>query len=111
MQKLKQVFFFTDSSGKCPIKLWLNNLDVQSRSRILNRITRLEYGAYGDYKHLKEGLFELRFFFGKGYRVYYTERDNKIIILLNGGDKDSQPKDIKLAYSLYKDYLAQDNKK
>jgi putative addiction module killer protein len=105
MQKTKTVYLYTDSKGKCPIKLWLDRLDNITKARIRNRITRLEYGAYGDFKPIKEKIFELRFFFGKGYRIYFYEEDNKIILLLNGGHKDSQGKDIKIARSLLTEYL------
>lgn len=105
MNKLKEVYFYTDRNDKCRIKTWLNELNIETRSRILNRITRLEYGHYGDYKHIEGKIFELRFFFGKGYRVYFTEKDSKIILLLNGGDKDSQQRDIKIAKSLVSEHL------
>jgi putative addiction module killer protein len=105
MRKQKEVLFYTDSHSKCHIKSWLEDLDLQTKARILNRISRLEYGAYGDYKLIDNKLFELRCFFGKGYRVYFTEENNKIIILLNAGDKDSQQKDIKKARELLKQYL------
>ena len=105
MHKIKEVYFYTDRNNKSLVKIWLNKLDIQARSRILNRITRLEYGHYGDYKHIDGRIFELRFFFGKGYRIYFTEKDDKIILLLNGGDKDSQRNDIELAKSLLNEYL------
>ena len=60
----------------------------------------IEYSAYGDYKRLESKLFELRFFFAKGYSIYFTEQNNKIILLLNAGDKSSQSKDIKQAKEL-----------
>jgi putative addiction module killer protein len=68
-------------------------------------MSRLEYGVYGDFKHIGSGVYELRFFFGGGYRVYFTEESNKIIIVLNGGDKDSQQKDVKKAQELLREYL------
>jgi putative addiction module killer protein len=105
MHKSKEIYFYADNNGKCLVKLWLNKLEVQTRSRILNRIMRLEHGHYGDFKHIEGGIFELRFFFGKGYRVYFIEDGEKIILLLNAGDKDSQQRDIKLAKSLLNNYL------
>lgn len=105
MQKTKEVYFYTDINNKCHIKVWLDKLDTQNRARILNRITRLEYGAYGDCKHIAGRISELRFFFGKGYRIYFIEDGDKLILLLNGGDKDSQQKDIKLAQNILNEYL------
>jgi putative addiction module killer protein len=95
MDKKKEVLFYITKDGKCPIKNWLKKLDLKSRGRINVRLQRLEYGAYGDYKQISSNLYELRFFFGSGYRVYFTEKNNNIVLLLSGGDKDSQKKDIK----------------
>lgn len=61
------------------------------------RFDRLKDGNFGDYKQLDEYLYELRFNFGSGYRVYYTLENNVIVLLINGGDKKSQVKDIKMA--------------
>ena len=105
MNKIKEVYFYTDLNKKCPLSDWLSKLDCNTRARIHNRITRLEYGAYGDYKNIEGKIYELRFFFGKGYRIYFTEENNTIILLLNGGDKDSQSKDIKKAKHLLNEYI------
>ena len=64
------------------------------------RFDRLKDGNFGDYKQLDEYLYELRFNFGSGYRVYYTFEDNTIVLLINGGDKKSQTKDIKKAQDI-----------
>ena len=86
------------SNGKAPIIEWLNSLDSITRKRINQRILRIEDGNFGDYKKLSENISELRFSFGKGYRIYYTEENNKIILLINGGDKSKQSKDIEKAH-------------
>ena len=86
------------SNGKAPIIEWLNSLDSITRKRINQRILRIEDGNFGDYKKLSEDISELRFSFGKGYRIYYTEENNKIILLINGGDKSKQSKDIEKAH-------------
>lgn len=88
------------SNGKVPIIEWLNSLDSITRKRINQRILRIEDGNFGDYKKLSEDISELRFSFGKGYRIYYTEENNKIILLINGGDKSKQSKDIEKAHEL-----------
>ena len=95
---------YVDDNGKEPIKDWLKSLDGTSRKRILLRFDRLRDGNFGDYKQLDNDLYELRFMFGSGYRVYYTIKDDMIILLINGGDKKSQVKDIKLAKEII-DYL------
>ncbi len=64
----------------------------------MSRLDRIEKGNLGDSKSLGKGVFELRFFFGPGYRVYFGVRGTKIIVLLCGGDKHTQKKDIEAAY-------------
>ena len=97
MKEEKEIQFFVSENGKCYIKDWLKKLDIQTRAKINVRLVRLKYGSYGDYKRLDNKLSELRFFFSNGYRIYFTEHDSKIILLLNAGDKSSQDKDIKKA--------------
>lgn len=104
MQKIKEVKFFIDKNQKNHVASWLNKLDVKTRSRINLRLVRLEYGSYGDYKSLGNKLFELRFFFANGYRVYFVKHNNKIIVLLCAGSKDTQNKDIILAKDLLEEF-------
>ena len=87
-------------NDKAPIIEQLNSLDSITRKRINQRILRIEDGNFGDYKKLSDDISELRFTFGKGYRIYYTEENNKIILLINGGDKSKQSKDIEKAHEL-----------
>ena len=80
---------------------WLDNLrDVQAKARVLVRIERLASGNAGDVKPVGEGISEMRIDYGPGYRVYFTKRGNELIILLAGGDKNSQAGDIKVAIRL-----------
>ena len=80
---------------------WLDNLRNRTAVlRIAARIDRVEQGNFGDTKLITNEISELRFFFGSGYRVYYTIKEKVIILLLNGGDKSSQKKDIKLAKNI-----------
>lgn len=76
---------------------WYNSLDKGIRKRIDMRIDKLEEGHYGDYKQLSSDLYELRCKFGSGYRIYFTEQENIIILILCAGDKSAQSKDIKKA--------------
>lgn len=94
---------YVDDTGKEPIKEWLKTLDGTVRKRILLRLDRLKDGNFGDYKQLDETLYELRFTIGAGYRVYYTIKNNTIILLINGGNKKSQVKDIEKAKEFLKD--------
>jgi len=83
---------------------WLKALrDRAGAARIEIRIKRLELGNPGDHRNLKGGVSELRIDFGPGYRVYYTERNGEIIILLCGGDKKSQQGDIAQAIAMIGD--------
>jgi putative addiction module killer protein len=82
---------------------WLSRIkDRETHARIVRRIDKLTIGAFGDCKALDSGLFELRMFFGPGYRVYYTVRGKEIIFLLAGGSKSTQTKDIAKAAALMK---------
>ena len=74
--------------------------DIRARARILVRIERLAAGNPGDVKSVGEGVSELRIDYGPGYRVYYKKQGQKVVILLAGGDKSTQPKDIKTALRL-----------
>jgi putative addiction module killer protein len=80
---------------------WFNNLrDSQARARIDIRIRRLSLGNPGDVKPVGQGVSELRINYGAGYRVYFIQRGNSLIILLAGGDKKTQNKDIQTALEL-----------
>jgi putative addiction module killer protein len=80
---------------------WLKKLrDAQVRSRILARLARLSFGNPGDVKPVGEGVSEMRIPCGPGYRVYYIQSGDQIVILLIGGDKSSQDRDIEKAKEL-----------
>jgi putative addiction module killer protein len=80
---------------------WINALrDRTARARIQVRVDRLVHGNPGQNRHLGEGVSELKLDIGPGYRVYYTERNGELIVLLAGGDKSSQQKDIEAALEL-----------
>jgi len=82
---------------------WLKKLkDPKGKAIIVSRITRLETGNYGDVKWF-EGIGELRIAYGPAYRIYFIEQDGDIIILLCGGDKGSQKRDIKRAITFAKE--------
>ncbi|MEH3091858.1 type II toxin-antitoxin system RelE/ParE family toxin [Agrobacterium cavarae] len=82
---------------------WLTKLkDVQARARIVRRVDRLQRGNPGDVKPVGEGVSELRIDYGPGYRVYFIQEGKLIIVLLCGGDKSSQSRDISQAKALAK---------
>jgi putative addiction module killer protein len=100
-----EVLVFRDRSGKSPYLEWLDTLDWKMGERILNRVARIKRGQFGDFKALDAGLYEMRLFFGPGYRVYFGESKGKVILLLTGGDKSTQRKDIKKAQEFWNIYL------
>jgi putative addiction module killer protein len=80
---------------------WIRDLrDLRGKAKILARIRRLEDGNAGDVAPVGDGVSEMRIHFGPGYRVYYVGRADKIVLLLCGGDKSSQARDIEAAKEL-----------
>lgn len=78
--------------------VWLSSFkDIGVKGRIAGALDKLANGNFGDYKYISDGVWELLFHFGKGYRIYYGKVGNTIVILLCGGHKDSQHKDIEKA--------------
>jgi putative addiction module killer protein len=83
---------------------WLAGLaDINAKARIVVRIRRFEIGNPGDAKSVGEGVHEMRIDYGPGYRVYFTRKGRTIVILLCGGDKSSQHRDIKVARKMAKE--------
>lgn len=84
---------------------WIDALkDRAGRARILVRVERLIQGNPGQHRNLTDGVAEMKVEFGPGYRVYYTQRGARLLLLLAGGDKSSQQKDIALAIELAKNF-------
>ena len=80
---------------------WYKQLkDIYAKKKIALRITQTELGNFGDFKSVGDGVYEMRIDYGPGYRIYYTKEDNVIVLLLVGGDKTTQQRDIKLAKEL-----------
>ena len=84
---------------------WINGLKERtSRARIQVRVDRLVHGNPGDHRNLSEGVSELKIDVGPGYRVYYMQRGMRLILLLGGGDKATQQKDIETAIELARNF-------
>lgn len=99
------VEIYEDSNGKRPFQEWFWTLkDTKTQARIETRLRRLNLGQLGDYKVVGPHLLELRLHWGPGYRIYCSRLKNKIILLLCGGDKRSQKKDIQRAIQYLADY-------
>ena len=99
------VIYYTDTEGDVVLADWLSHLpDKQAAARVTTRIERLQRGAFGDCKPLREGVWELRIDYGPGYRVYYSMVGRTLILLLCGGDKRKQNTDIERAIIYLKEY-------
>lgn len=102
----KELEYYVTESGEMPFITWLESLkDSKVRFRVKERLDRVALGNLGDHKRVAEGVSELRLHFGSGHRIYYGEIGNKVILLLSGGDKSGQSRDIKKATAYWKDYL------
>lgn len=85
-------------------KAWLDGLrDLRARVSVARRIERIAAGNLGDVKSVGDGVFELRVDVGPGYRVYFVQRDGRLVVVLAGGDKSSQARDIQRAKQLAKE--------
>ena len=99
---MKALRLYRTREGNEPFKKWLEAVkDSTAMAHINNRIRRLTLGQRGDYKRIGKGVFELRIHFGAGYRVYFAEQGKVIVILLLGGNKGSQKRDIKQAIAYW----------
>lgn len=104
-RSMKEILTYKTSDGKCPFQEWFDKLDKTIKARVIKRIERIEEDNFGDYKKIDKDISEFRLQFGSGYRIYFTESDNVLVILLCAGDKSSQEKDIKKAKEYYKDLI------
>ena len=103
--KERRIEKYETSSGSVPFDEWFNDLDEAIQARVDARLDRVVLGNFGDYKSVGNGVFELRLNFGPGYRIYYALDGLEIVLLLVGGDKKTQVKDIKIAQGCWKAYL------
>jgi putative addiction module killer protein len=105
MENAIEIRRYVTRNGRDVFDDWLSNLrDARAQAKITARIGRLALGNFGDCKHLREGLWELRIDWGPGYRAYYTLIGNTCVLLLCGGDKRKQSTDIERALLYLKDY-------
>ena len=101
----RELRVYETPAGTFPFDEWLEALrDAAGRSRIDARLLRVEAGNLGDCKPVGEGVLELRIDFGPGYRVYLAEEGPTLVLLLIGGDKSTQTKDIKTAQAYWQEY-------
>lgn len=100
-----EIEVYETTTSKRPFEIWLAGIkEVHTKARILMRLDRLKLGNFGDCKTLQDGVCELRIHYGPGIRIYYGKIGKKIILLLCGGDKGSQNRDINKAKGYLHDY-------
>src|SRR5687768_14665785 len=95
---------YLDERGRSAFRQWLDELDQATRARVQARVLRFELGNLGDHKQVGHGVWEARLAFGPGYRLCFGMRGQELILLLLGGDKSSQRKDIKRAQEFWATY-------
>lgn len=96
---------YTDEQGRSPYAQWLRGLrDTRAKAKIIMQVDKMELGLFGDVEPIGEGLSELRIHYGPGYRVYYGKDGQRVYLLLCGGDKSTQAKDIKQAKAYWQDH-------
>lgn len=105
------IYSYVTSSGKVPFDDWIEDLDGETESKIRNRLNRIRLGNFGDCKSIKDsgGISELRIDYGPGYRVYIGRYKTTLVVLLMGGDKGSQTKDITKAKKYWADFKERNN--
>lgn len=105
MEDAIDVKLYLDKYNKHPFEEWLTTLtDEKAKAAIVGRLNRVRHGNFGDCKSVGKGIHELRIWTGKGYRVYFGKESGKEIIILSGGHKDTQVRDVKKAYKYWADY-------
>jgi putative addiction module killer protein len=102
---------YSPNLGPTPYRAWLDSLDLKMRARIQARVLRFETGLFGDWKAVGDGVHEARLDFGPGYRIYFGIEGSTLVILLLGGDKASQRRDISKAKGFWSDYKGARNDK
>ncbi len=103
----KEIEIYVAEDGKVPFNVWLEGIvSPKTRQVIDARIARIRIGLMGDVNTIGEGVHEFRIDFGAGYRIYFANAGQTLILLLCGGDKSTQKKDAKLAKTYWADYQA-----
>ena len=99
------VKIYRNGRGNEPFTEWLESIrDRGTQARIRNRLRRIELGNPGDHRSIGEGVFELRLHFGPGYRIYYGRVGDEVILLLAGGTKSDQQRDVQRAKRYWYEY-------
>lgn len=100
---------YLDRAGHSPFANWFDDLNSQAAAKIAIAIARLEQGNFSNVKGVGAGIYEYRIEFGPGYRIYFGKDGEKLVILVGGGTKKRQQKDISTALALWQDYKQRKN--
>lgn len=95
---------YLDQKGRSPFGRWLEDLDAVTAAKVTTAVTRIEQGNFSNVKGVGAGVFECRIDFGPGYRVYFGKDGDTLVILVGGGTKKEQPRDIAAAQKRWQDY-------
>src|ERR1700733_7965099 len=101
---MPEIRYFLAPGGDQPFDEWFADLEAVARAKVARAIIRLEQGNFSNVKSVGEGVFEYRVDFGPGYRVYFGQDGSTLVILLTGGTKKRQQRDIDEAYAYWQDY-------
>jgi len=96
---------FLARDGTSLYRNWLKTLDLSIRARVQARVLRFELGNLGDHKSIGDGVWEARLDFGPGYRLYFGKLGSSVVVLIVGGDKRSQPRDVASAKRAWAEFL------
>lgn len=95
---------YVTAAGDCPFADWFDGLDTQAALKVRTAVARMESGNLGDIKPVGSGVSERRINFGPGYRIYFGKDGDTLVLLLTGGTKKRQQKDVDQAQALWSDY-------
>jgi putative addiction module killer protein len=101
----RKIKVYVRLNGRSPFEEWISSLrDTRTKARVFTRIDRMRFGNFGDYKSVEQGVFELRIPYGPGLRVYFGLIGADVVLLIGGGDKASQARDIRFAQRCWKEF-------
>jgi putative addiction module killer protein len=104
LSQIPQIRYYVAADGRQPFAEWFAELESVARAKVTRGIVRLEQGNFSSVKSVGAGVFEYRIDFGPGYRVYFGQDDPALVILLTGGTKKRQQRDIDAAHGYWQDY-------
>jgi putative addiction module killer protein len=102
----RKIVEYKDENGDSPFGMWFSQLNADAAARITTALYRMEQGNLSNTKSVGKGVFEYKLKFGPGYRIYFGQDGNVLVILLHGGTKRRQNLDINFAHELWSDYKA-----